>query len=77
MLAALIAVVIASTIVVISLVGALDRQRRSADRRADLLINQIMHLSGQTWQEPPRPIETLPMPDEPTLLLTASPEQLA
>jgi hypothetical protein len=44
---------IALLAVVMVLAGLLRSQQRAHARREDLLVNQILHLSGRTWQSPP------------------------
>ena len=66
---------LASTIVFASIVRSLIRQ---AARERDLLLNQLMHLAGRTWQEPPAPAQAPPAPVEEELepgRFWASPEQ--
>ena len=46
-----------STVVFASIVRSLIRQ---AARERDLLLNQLMHLAGRTWQEPPAQVQTAP-----------------
>lgn len=49
------------------LIGKLSRQQM---REREVLVNQILHLSGRTWSPPPRPeaptgeYVTVPMVDE-------------
>jgi hypothetical protein len=43
--------VLAATIATFA--GLLTRAQRAHSRREDLLINQILHLSGRTWTPPP------------------------
>jgi hypothetical protein len=70
---ALIAALIAVTV---ALAGLLGRQQRAHDRREDLLVNQILHLSGRTWTPPPAD-EWGPAKDGEPLVRewTAQPEQ--
>lgn len=66
--AALVAVVVAFAGVVRSLIRQHARER-------DLLINQLLHATGNPWQ--PAPVADRPTPDEPARVrFTASPEQL-
>jgi hypothetical protein len=57
---------------------AVQNLEREHSRRTDLLINQILHLSGRTWQQPPaEPTENGFDPDETTVArFTTSPTQL-
>lgn len=48
-----ITLVIALVAVTATLTGLLAREQRAHSRREDLLINQILHLSGRTWTPPP------------------------
>ena len=52
---------LASTIIYASIVRSLIRQ---AARERDLLLNQLMHLAGRTWQEPPAQVQTALAPVE-------------
>ena len=64
-----------STVVFASIVRSLVRQ---AARERDLLLNQLMHLAGRTWQEPPAQPQTPSAPVEEDLepgRFWASPEQ--
>jgi len=55
-----------------SLFRSLVRQQA---RERELLLNQIMHLSGRTWQPPPVSAEPVPAGGEDTLVIT-DPTQL-
>lgn len=52
-------------------------ERRQAARERDLMLNQVMHLAGRTWQPPPAEpaVEREPDPDEGRF--TSSPEYLS
>ena len=57
--------------------GIVARQSRAHARREDLLVNQILHLSGRTWQ--PAPAAEKPAATEKQLerrAFTQTPEQL-
>jgi len=44
--------------------------QRQAGRERNLLLNQLLHVTGNTWQEPPHEQETEPEPfDDPILVL--------
>lgn len=60
MLYALIAVALIAGIAVIALADQLRRQTREQARERQLLISQVMHLSGRTWQAPPAATEPEP-----------------
>jgi hypothetical protein len=51
----LVALALAAALIlsVLGLAGVLRSLIRSHARERDLLINQILHLSGRTWQAPP------------------------
>jgi hypothetical protein len=50
-------VAVAEAVVIVAVVALLARllssQQRAHARREDLLVNQLLHLTGTTWQEPP------------------------
>jgi hypothetical protein len=73
------ALVAALIVVCVSFVGALERQRRAHARREELLVNQVMHLSGKSWTPPPAERWTAPAGDDPLVAeigeWTATPEQ--
>ena len=48
--------------------GVIRSVLRTGARERDLLINQVLHLSGRTWQEPPREMTPL-FDDEVAVLL--------
>lgn len=37
----------------VALLGVWRSDRRETARERNLLVNQLMHLAGRTWQEPP------------------------
>ena len=45
---------------------------RQQARERELLLNQIMHLSGRTWQPPPVPDQPLAADEEPTVIIDPS-----
>lgn len=54
------------------------RAQRSHARREDLLLNQLLHLSGRTWQPPPAEQWTAAKDGDPLVRefeWTATPEQ--
>lgn len=61
-------------VVVVAFAQVLRQLSREHARERQLLINQVLHLSGQTWQPPPAD-ERRPEPDEP-LVEYAYPSQL-
>jgi hypothetical protein len=69
------AAVAAAATVTVALVFAniIRAMIRQHARERDLMLNQIMHLSGKPWQEPPR--TTPPAPPRPRDTIR-SPEQL-
>lgn len=48
-----VAAVVAVTVVTVAFLQALRWQARQHARERDLLVNQVLHLSGRTWQPPP------------------------
>lgn len=66
----------AAIVTMVSVFGGLLRsQQRTHARREDLLLNQLLHAAGKTWQPPPTLPE--PEPQEPTARTwTATPEQM-
>jgi hypothetical protein len=70
------ALVAANAGLVAAFANLLRSQQRSQARERDLLLNQVMHLSGKPWQPAPadeRP-EPTPPPDPRPPRYTASPE---
>lgn len=57
--AAVLMALVAITAVAFS-ASALRSERRQNARERDLLVNQILHLSGRTWQAPPSEAEQSP-----------------
>jgi hypothetical protein len=58
------------------IVSTTQRLIRSHARERDLLVNQILHLSGRTWTPPPADQWTAPKDREPLVReWTATPEQ--
>jgi hypothetical protein len=58
--------------------GALGRMQHAHARREDLLVNQILHLSGRTWTPPPADEWAAPADGEPLVReydWTTQPEQ--
>ena len=45
---------------------------RQQARERELLLNQIMHLAGRTWQPPPVPDEPYPLDEVETVILDPS-----
>lgn len=76
MFAALVIVTVALVATIVGLGSLLRSVQRAAARREDLLVNQILHLSGRTWTPPPADEWRAPRDDEPLVRVwTASPEQ--
>lgn len=55
---------------------AIQNVQREHDRRVDLLINQILHLTGKTWTPPPAEQWQPPVVDEDRGRYVAVPEQM-
>lgn len=73
-----IALVLALVAVTLAFVSFLTRQQRAHARREDLLVNQILHLSGRTWTPPPADEWQPPADGDPLVQVfewTAQPEQ--
>lgn len=62
---ALIAQGVIFALIVVTLLRHHSNVCRAHARREDLLTNQLLHLTGRTWQEPPRekPEPAKPDPD--------------
>lgn len=58
MLIPLTAAVAALVVCVLILARMIDRDRREHARERTLMLNQLMHLAGRTWQPPPAPEPT-------------------
>lgn len=59
------ALIAALVVTVVALAGLIRSQQRAATRERDLLLNQLMHLAGRSWQ--PAPADTWtpqPAPDD-------------
>lgn len=77
-------VALAEAAAIVVLLLTFDRrqasQQRAHSRREDLLVNQLLHATGRTWQPAPadRPSEERPDPWAPIreATWTATPEQL-
>jgi hypothetical protein len=70
---------VALVAIVVAFAGILARSQRAHARREDLLINQLLHAAGKTWQ--PAPAETAGAggrrePEPALVRFTPSPEQL-
>lgn len=50
------------------LVRLIEQQSRAHARKEGLMLNQILHLSGNTWQEPPRERELVELFEEESLV---------
>lgn len=64
---ALIVTVVALVTVVLTVAlcaNLLRSQQRAAARERDLLLNQILHLSGRPWQPAPADTWTMPAPPD-------------
>lgn len=48
-----VAAIAAYTLVVIALLSAMRQQARAHARREDLLLNQLLHATGNAWSPPP------------------------
>lgn len=53
------AAVVSVTVVTVAFLQALRWQARQHARERDLLVNQVLHLSGRTWQPPPADVSTV------------------
>lgn len=67
-------------VTVVAFTGLIRSLIRSNARERDLLLNQLLHASGKTWQPPPKlePVVTSAWPAEPVervIRFTESPEQ--
>lgn len=68
------AVLAASLIIcVVCFAQLLRAQQRAHARREDLILNQLLHATGHTWQPPPA--EERPAPEQDVERWTFSPEQ--
>lgn len=75
--AVLAAVTVAEAVAIAALYQALRSQARQHGRREDMLLDRVMHLSGQTWTPPPADKQPPAAPTERARRhYTQTPEQL-
>lgn len=74
MLIVALALVAVLAVTVVSSAQVLRSQQRAHARREDLLVNQLLHAAGMTWQPAPAAAVRRQEPEHPGYI--ASPEQL-